>query len=60
MDGKSVVWIGCDDMVSPTLVLIHNQILLASSSEPTGSVPSTQSQKRDVGTIALWPHARAC
>ena len=35
-------------------------ILWASASEPAGSVPSTQSQKREVGTIALWPHARAC
>ena len=35
-------------------------ILWASASEPAGSVPATQSQKREVGTIALWPHARAC
>ena len=32
----------------------------ASARVPTGSVPCTQSQKREVGTIALWPHARAC
>ena len=31
--------------------------LWASASEPAGSVPSTQSQKREVGTITLWPHA---
>ena len=35
-------------------------ILWASASEPAGSVPATQSQEREVGTIALWPHARAC
>ena len=34
--------------------------LLASASEPAGSVPSTQSQKREVGTIALWSQARVC
>ena len=34
--------------------------LWASARVPTGSVPATQSQKREVGTIALWPHARAC
>ena len=38
----------------------HNQFLWASASEPAGSVPATQSQEREVGTIALWPHARAC
>ena len=32
--------------------------LWASVSEPTDSVPSTQPQKREVGTITLWPHAR--
>ena len=35
-------------------------ILWASASEPAGSVPATQSREREVGTIALWPHARAC
>ena len=28
--------------------------LWASAGVPTGSVPATQSQKREVGTIALW------
>ena len=27
---------------------------------PTDTVPTTQSPKRNVGTIALWPQARAC
>ena len=40
--------------------LIHNQRVWASASEPAGSVSTTQSQKREVGTIARWPHARAC
>ena len=31
----------------------------ASVSVPTDSVPTTQSPKREVGTIALWPQARA-
>ena len=39
---------------------IHNKQLWASASEPTGSVPTTQSPERKVGTIALWPLARAC
>ena len=43
-----------------SLFFFHNQILWASARVPTGSVPATQSQKREVGTIALWPHARAC
>ena len=34
-------------------------ILWGSASEQAGSVPSTQSQEREVGSIALWPHARA-
>ena len=41
-------------------LFFHNQNLWASARVPTGSVPATQSQKREVGTIALWPHARAC
>ena len=32
----------------------------ASVSVPTDSVPTTQSLKRKVGTIMLWPQARAC
>ena len=36
------------------LLPFHNQILWASARVPAGSVPSTQSQKREVGTIALW------
>ena len=39
---------------------IHNQQLWASASEPTGSMPTTQSPERKVGTITLWPQARAC
>ena len=39
---------------------VHNQLLWGSVSEQAISVPATQSQKREVGTIALWPHARAC
>ena len=34
--------------------------LWASARVPTGSMPATQSQKREVGTIALWPHVRVC
>ena len=39
---------------------IHNQQLWASVRVPTDSVPTTQSPKRRVGTIAIWPQARAC
>ena len=46
--------------VTVQCVFFHNQILWASARVPAGSVPATQSQKREVGTIALWPHARAC
>ena len=35
----------------------HNQ-MWASVSELADSVPSTQSHKREVGTIMLWLHAR--
>ena len=42
------------------LCFFHNQNLWVSASEPAGSMPSTQSQKREVGTIALWPQARVC
>ena len=41
-------------------VFVHNQTVWISASESAGSVPSTQSRKREVGTVALWPHARAC
>ena len=41
-------------------IIVHYPILWASVSEPAGSVPTTQSQKREVGTIVLWPHARVC
>ena len=38
--------------------LFHSQSKLwASARVPAGSVPSTQPQKREVGTITLWPHA---
>ena len=56
----------CDAMghVTPSVFLssfFYSQSnLWASASEPAGSVPATQSQEREVGTIALWPHARAC
>ena len=43
-----------------TVFFFSQSTLWASASEPAGSVPSAQSQKREVGTIALWPHARAC
>ena len=42
------------------LLSVHNQQLWASASEPTGSVPTTQSPERKVGTIVLWPLARVC
>ena len=48
------------DIIYVLFFFFHNHILWASASEPAGSVPSTQSQKREMGTIALWPHARAC
>ena len=35
-------------------------LVRASARIPTGRVPITQSQKREVGTIELWPHARVC
>ena len=35
-------------------------IMRASVSVPTDSVPTTQSPKREVGTIMQWPQARAC
>ena len=50
----------CADDTPIFVFFFHNQILWASASEPAGSVPTTQSQKREVGTIAPWPHARAC
>ena len=34
--------------------------LWTSGSEAADSVPATQSPKREVGTVALWPQARAC
>ena len=38
----------------PSCVFFYSQSFLwASASEPAGSVPTTQSQKREVGTIAL-------
>ena len=45
---------------SSTVILFFSQsIMWASVSVPTDSVPTTQSPKREVGTIALWPQARA-
>ena len=42
------------------LYIFYSQsILWASVSVPTDSVPTTQSPKREVGTIALWPQAGA-
>ena len=35
-------------------------IMWASARVPTDSVPTTQSPKREVGTITLWPQARVC
>ena len=40
--------------------MFTSMILWASARVPAGSMPSTQSQQREVGTIALWPQARAC
>ena len=52
---QSVCWCCC------VVPLFYSQTKLwASARVPTGSVPTTQSQKREVGTIALWPHARVC
>ena len=47
-------------MVSCQGCLVHNQVLCASVCVPIDSVPTTQSLKRVVGTIVLWPQARAC
>ena len=49
-----------DSRFDPWQARIFLFLLWASASEPAGSMPATQSQKREVGTIALWPHARAC
>ena len=39
----------------------HSQsIMWASVRVPTDNMPTTQSPKREVGTIARWPHAKAC
>ena len=55
---QSVCWCCC---VVPLLPFFSSQSKSwAYARVPTGSVPATQSQKREVGTIALWPHARAC
>ena len=40
--------------------LFSQSQLWASARVPAGSVPTTQSQKREVWTIMLWHHARAC
>ena len=50
-DGKSD---GLDEGV------FSQSIMWASVKVPTDSMPTTQSPKRKVGTIALWPQARAC
>ena len=42
-------------------ILFYSQSnLWASASALTDRVPATQSLKREVGTVALWPQARAC
>ena len=58
-DGKSD---GLDeDVEQHNGVFFYSQsILWASVSVPTDSVPTTQSPKREVGTIALWPQAMVC
>ena len=46
--------------VTQMLVFLITIKLSTSVSEPTGSEPTPQSPMREVGTIALWPQARAC
>ena len=41
-------------------VLDSQSFSWASVSEPAESMSSTQYRKREVGTIARWPHAMAC
>ena len=44
----------------PSELFSSQSIMWASFNLPTDSAPTTQSPKRKVGTIALWPQARAC
>ena len=43
-----------------TAITLFKTQLLPFVDELIDTVPSTQSQKREVGTITLWPHARVC
>ena len=48
------------DDVQMMMIVFSQSILWASARVPAGSVPPTQSQKKEVGTIAPWPQARVC
>ena len=58
VEGQSHVCI--KDSVVARSASLNNQELWASVSEQTDSMPTTQSSKRKVRTISIWPLVRAC
>ena len=51
----------CEVSMGPFFFFYHSQsIMWASVRVPTDNMPTTQSPKREVGTIVLWPQAKAC
>ena len=47
------------EMSKLSVFFISSPCFCASVKVPVDSMPTTQSPKREVGTIALWPQARA-